>query len=100
MGGWGNYTFDEDVVGGGLDGDAFVAVRNLDIVDPVVGAYGYQILESRTTSTRNQGASKHTPDVNTIGATQVGSADRHVVDLTVRALLDDEVEFRSCGELG
>ena len=34
-------ALDEDVVRGRLDGDAFVAVGDFDVVDPVVGSCGY-----------------------------------------------------------
>lgn len=64
---------DLDVVRGGLDGDAFVAVGDFDVVDPVV----------------------RTPDVDTVGTAEVSSTNDRVVHFTVRAVLNDKVELGS-----
>ncbi len=64
---------DLDVVRGRLDGDAFVAVGDFDVVDPVVRA----------------------PDVDTVRTAEVSSANDRVVHFTIRAVLDDKVELGS-----
>ena len=70
-------AFDEDVRRGRLHTDAFIPVSNGDVVDPVV----------------------RTPDVDTIGSTDISTSDDEVVNLAIGSLFYDDVEF-GCYEHG
>lgn len=67
----------QDVVRGTLHGNTLVLVADLNIVDPDVGA----------------------PDINTIQASLVAAVDDQVVQLTILAGIEREMEERRWGQV-
>ena len=77
-----------------LDGDTFVAVCDLNVVDPIVRACKCQESPSIVVEGKRI-HSNPTPNIDTVGTTEVSTTNDRVVNFTIRTILDDKVELWS-----